>query len=245
MTVSRRADLVLVERGYYESRAQAQSAIAAGLVTVNGRPVTKASTPIADDSAIVAEREHPFVSRGGVKLSAALDHFGFQPQGRICLDVGASTGGFTDVLLKHGARHVFAVDVGHDQFHISLRDDPRITLFEGLDARKLEPAIFFEPPSLIVCDVSFISLSQILPHVVSLGAGHCFLIALVKPQFEVGRGALKKGIVKDKEAQWGAVEKSKDMVASLGWTLHGVIESPLKGGDGNIENLMAAEFSGG
>jgi 23S rRNA (cytidine1920-2'-O)/16S rRNA (cytidine1409-2'-O)-methyltransferase len=243
MTVLKRVDIVLVERGFYESRAQAKSAISAGLVQVNDREVGKASMLITEDSTIVAEREHPYVSRGGVKLSAALDHFALNPADCVCLDVGASTGGFTDVLLRRHARHVFAVDVGHDQFHQSLRNHPKVTVFEGQDARKLEFSMFSEPPSFIVCDVSFISLDYILPHVLSLVKTGSVLVALIKPQFEMGRTALKNGIVRDQKVQRAAVEKISKTVLSQGWLIHGILESPIKGGDGNIEYLLAAELS--
>ena len=182
-----RADLLLVERGFYESRARAQAAIAAGLVSADGARVPKSSASIVKTAVIEALAEHPYVSRGGMKLAAALDSFGIDPFGRFCLDVGASTGGFTDVLLQRNARHVVAVDVGHDQFHASLWGEPRVTLLEGKDARDLAPSDLGEAPSLVVIDVSFISLSLVLPCVLPLAASRACLIALVKPQFEVGR----------------------------------------------------------
>lgn len=236
-----RADLLLVERGLYESRARAQSAIAAGLVKANGALVTKPSSTLPADAAIDATPEHPYVSRGALKLEAALEHFKINPKDRVCLDIGASTGGFTDLLLKRGAKHVYAIDVGRDQLHPSLRDDPRITSRESCDARTLTRNDFANVPSLIVIDVSFISLSLILPVVLPLAADNASLVALIKPQFEVGRSALKKGIVKDDEARAESVKRIETLVASLGWQVKGVIDSPIAGGDGNLEYLIIAE----
>ncbi len=241
MSTRLRADLLLVERGFYESRARAQSAIAAGLVTANGVAILKASSAVASDAEIVAGEEHPWVSRGGVKLKAALDHFKIDASGRYCLDIGASTGGFTDVLLKHGARHVVAVDVGHAQFHASLTDDPRVTLLEGTDARRLTREDVTELPSLIVFDVSFISLALVLPNVLALADTGGLFVALIKPQFEVGRAFLKKGLVKDDHARDQAVARIEAQIVSLGWQSLGLIRSPIEGGDGNVEFLIAAE----
>jgi 23S rRNA (cytidine1920-2'-O)/16S rRNA (cytidine1409-2'-O)-methyltransferase len=241
MNHAKRADLFLVERGFYESRARAQAAIAAGLVRVNGEALTKASRLIDAAAAIEAEAEHPYVSRGGVKLAAALDHFVIDPNDRMCIDVGASTGGFTDLLLKRGARFVHAIDVGHDQFHPSLRDDPRVEVREGCDARNLSREDFKEAPSLIVMDVSFISLTLIIPKILPLAASRSFLVALIKPQFEVGRGALKKGIVRDDAARQDSVMRVTETIEHEGWTIKGIIPSPIAGGDGNIEYLVAAE----
>jgi len=239
-----RADLLLVERGFYESRARAQSAIAAGLVTADGVVVAKASSTVLSNAKIVAGAEHPWVSRGGVKLAAALDHFDIQPADRFCLDIGASTGGFTDVLLKRGARHVVAVDVGHAQFHEKLAGNRRITLLEGFDARTLTASDLAEPPSLIVFDVSFISLTLVLPPVLGLAPSGATLVALIKPQFEVGRAFLKKGLVKDDIARDEAVVRIEALIVSLGWQSFGIMPSPIEGGDGNLEFLIAAEKIG-
>lgn len=236
-----RADLLLVERGLYESRARAQAAIAAGLVKVNGTPVTKSSVTLPADATIEATPEHPYVSRGALKLEAALDRFYINPADRICLDIGASTGGFTDLLLKLGAKHVYAIDVGRDQLHHSLRNDPRITSRESCDARNLTRDDFSEAPSLIVIDVSFISLSLVLPHVLPLACDHAVLVALIKPQFEVGRSALKKGIVKDDQARDDSVKRIEALIITLGWHVRGLINSPIAGGDGNVEFLIIAE----
>jgi 23S rRNA (cytidine1920-2'-O)/16S rRNA (cytidine1409-2'-O)-methyltransferase len=237
----KRADILLVERGLFSSRARAQQAIAAGLVSANGTPVRKASEAIAPDARIVASPPHPWVSRGGVKLAAALDAFALDPAGLACLDVGASTGGFTDVLLKRGARSVLCVDVGHGQFDAGLAADPRVRLFEGLDARRLTAGIVGAPPQAIVCDVSFISQRLVLPHVLALADRSAWLVSLVKPQFEAGRENLVKGAVKDPAALRSACEAVRRCVEDLGWTSLGLVPSPLLGGDGAREFLYAAQ----
>ena len=235
-----RADLALVARGLFESRAKAQEAIAAGLVRADGKPVRKASEAIAENARIEAEAPYPWVSRGGVKCAAALDAFGFDPTGRVCLDVGASTGGFTHVLLTRGAARVHAVDVGHDQLHPSLRADPRVVSMEGRDARSLTAGDFAAPPSLIVCDASFISLALVLPQPLSLAAPQAELAALIKPQFEVGRAHVAKGVVRDAAARERACAAVSDMLTQLGWTIVGLAPSPIEGGDGNVEYLIGA-----
>ena len=189
----KRADIVLVERGFFQSRTRAQAAIAAGLVSVGGVALSKPSEEVADDAPIAAGAPHPWVSRGGVKLAAALDAFGLDPSGLGCLDVGASTGGFTDVLLTRGARRVVAVDVGHGQIDKRLAADPRVHSLEGLDARALTPEHIGQAPGAIVCDVSFISQRLVLPHVLTLAARPAWLVSLVKPQFEVGPGRDRQG----------------------------------------------------
>jgi 23S rRNA (cytidine1920-2'-O)/16S rRNA (cytidine1409-2'-O)-methyltransferase len=240
MSSRRRADLLLVERGLFESRAKAQAAIAAGLVTAGDVPVRKASEEIPIDAALHAEAAHPWVSRGGLKLEAALDHFGFDPAGHVCLDVGASTGGFTQVLLAHGARRIYAVDVGRDQLHASLRREPRVMLFEETDIRGIAPDRLPEPPDFVTIDVSFISLKLVLPAAVALVRVPARMIALIKPQFEAGRRRLKKGIVCDPQVHAAVCEDIAGFVAALGWTVAGVIPSPIAGGDGNREFLLGA-----
>ena len=235
-----RADRLLVERGLFASRAKAQAAIAAGLVIADGKPVAKASDELASDALLEAQPEHPYVSRGGVKLAAALDHFGFSPKGRVCLDVGASTGGFTEVLLARGARHVDAVDVGRGQLHPSLREHRAVTSLEATDIRTVSPALFREPPSFVTVDVSFISLTLVLPPALALTQGPAELVALIKPQFEAGREHLKKGIVRDAQAHADVCARITDLVAGLGWTVAGLIPSPIEGGDGNREFLLGA-----
>lgn len=234
-----RADRLLVEAGHFESRARAQAAIEAGLVRADGVVVRRSSDMIARGAAIVAEAPHPYVSRGGLKLAAALDAFGIDPAGRTCLDIGASTGGFTDVLLRRGAGFVHAVDVGRFQLHPSLAADPRVAAREATDARSLTP--FSEPPSLLVIDVSFISLRLVLPPLVPLLAPGAALAALIKPQFEAGREHVGRGgLVRDEAVQDAVCAAIRDLVASLGFTVRGLIPSPVEGGDGNREFLIGA-----
>jgi 23S rRNA (cytidine1920-2'-O)/16S rRNA (cytidine1409-2'-O)-methyltransferase len=240
MTRRVRADRVLVERGMFESRAQAQAAIAAGLVTADDVPVRKASDQISADAVIRAAPAHPYVSRGGIKLAHALDYFGFDPNGRVCLDVGAATGGFTEVLLARGARRVYAVDVGHGQLHPRLLALPRILAFEHIDIRKLDRMLLPELPDVLVVDASFISLKLVLPATLALARLPARLVALIKPQFEAGRAHLKKGIVRDPAVHAQVCDDIAAFVASLGWTLAGVIASPILGGDGNREFLLGA-----
>jgi 23S rRNA (cytidine1920-2'-O)/16S rRNA (cytidine1409-2'-O)-methyltransferase len=240
MTERMRVDRLLVERGLFESRTQAQAAIAAGLVVANETPVGKASLELPADAVLRAEPAHPFVSRGGVKLSAALGRFGFDPAGRICLDVGSSTGGFTDALLAHGAARVYAVDVGREQLHRKLRARPEVVVLESTDIRTLAASRLEPLPSFVVIDVSFISLKLVLPAAIALVRTPARLVALVKPQFEAGRRALKKGIVRDPQVHTAVCEDVAGFVAALGWTVAGVIPSPIVGGDGNHEFLLGA-----
>lgn len=241
MTTTRRADIALVERGFYESRARARAAIEAGLVDVAGAPVVKAAQMIAADAPVTrAEAPHPYVSRGGVKLAAALEAFGFDPAGRLCLDVGASTGGFTQVLLQRGAAQIVAVDVGRGQLHRSLAAEPRVVSREGTDARALRAEDFDAPPQAIVCDASFISLTLILPNVLGLAAPDAFLAALVKPQFESQPHEVAKGVVRDEGVRARAVARVRGCVEAAGWRVVGVAPSPIAGGDGNVEFLLGA-----
>jgi 23S rRNA (cytidine1920-2'-O)/16S rRNA (cytidine1409-2'-O)-methyltransferase len=235
-----RIDRLLVERGLFDSRAKAQAAIAAGLVTANDVTIAKASDEIAADAVLCAAPAHPYVSRGGIKLAAALDHFGYEPTGKICLDVGASTGGFTDVLLKRGARRVYAVDVGHGQLHASLRARPEVVLIESSDIRALSSGRLSERPDLIVIDVSFISLGLVLPAALALAGRPAKLIALIKPQFEAGRRQVKKGVVRDPQIHAAVCDDIAAKVAGLGWTVAGIIPSPIAGGEGNAEFLLGA-----
>ena len=235
-----RIDRLLVERGLFESRAKAQAAIEAGLITADGAVVHKASEEISTDADLRATAAHPYVSRGGVKLAAALDHFGFDPKDRVCLDVGASTGGFTDVLLQRGARRVYAVDVGRGQLHESLRARPEVVSLEATDIRTLSPARLDEPPDLVVIDASFISLKLVLPAALALVKPPAQAVALIKPQFEAGREALKKGIVRDAAVHAAVRDDIAAFVVSLGWRVAGMIPSPITGGDGNAEFLLGA-----
>ena len=240
MTARQRADRLLVERGLFDSRAKAQAAIEAGFVSADGAVVRKASEEIATDAVIDAAPAHPYVSRGGLKLAAALDQFGFDPKGRVCLDVGASTGGFTEVLLARGADRVYAVDVGRGQLHESLRARPEVVSLEETDIRTLSPASLAPKPSFVTVDVSFISLKLVLPAALALAAGPAELVALIKPQFEAGRAAVKKGVVRDEAVRKAVCNDMAAFVASLGWRVLGVIPSPIAGGDGNVEFLLGA-----
>ena len=236
-----RIDRLLVERGLFQSRAKAQAAIEAGLVTANDVKVRKASEEIPIDAQLRASAAYPYVSRGGVKLVAALDHFDFDPRGRICLDVGASTGGFTQVLLERGAKRVYAVDVGRGQLHECLRKRSEVVSLEEADIRTFTPARLRETPNLVTVDVSFISLKLVLPVALKLVAHRTQLVALIKPQFEAGRAQLKKGIVRDESVRAAVCDEISTVVASLGWHVLGVIASPIEGSDGNVEFLLGAE----
>jgi 23S rRNA (cytidine1920-2'-O)/16S rRNA (cytidine1409-2'-O)-methyltransferase len=236
----RRADVLLVERGLFESRARAQAAIAAGLVTADRQRVRKPSEEISVHAALQAEPAHPWVSRGGVKLDAALTAFGFDVGGSVGLDVGASTGGFTHVLLARGATKVYAVDVGHGQLHRSLRDHPAVVMLEGTDIRHLSRDDLREAPDVIVIDASFISLRHVLPAATALAAPKARLVALIKPQFEAGRRDIKKGIVRDEAVHAAVCADMAAFVAAQGWTVAGLVPSPIFGGDGNREFLIGA-----
>jgi 23S rRNA (cytidine1920-2'-O)/16S rRNA (cytidine1409-2'-O)-methyltransferase len=235
-----RVDLALVERGFFESRAKARAAIEAGLVRVDGQTLRKAAASITPEASIVAGAPHPFVSRGGVKLAAALDAFGFDPSGLVCLDIGASTGGFVHVLLDRGAAKVIAVDVGQHQLHPSLATDIRVESLERTNARNLSRADIPTAPCFVTCDVSFISSAHVLPSVLALAEHGARLVTLIKPQFELGPGHAKKGIVKDASLRREACARITDLVEKLGWIVAGIIESPIDGGDGNREFLLGA-----
>jgi 23S rRNA (cytidine1920-2'-O)/16S rRNA (cytidine1409-2'-O)-methyltransferase len=242
MASRQRIDRLLVERGLFESRAKAQAAIAAGLVTADEAIVAKASDEISTDAVLRAAPAHPWVSRGGIKLAAALDHFGsaFSPAGRICLDVGSSTGGFTQVLLARGARRVYAVDVGRGQLHPSLRDRPDIVSTEATDIRALAARSLAEPPDFVTVDVSFISLKLVLPAALALATTPACLLALIKPQFEAGRSDGKKGIVRDPLVHARVCDDVAACIGTLGWNVAGVVPSPIAGGDGNREFFIGA-----
>jgi 23S rRNA (cytidine1920-2'-O)/16S rRNA (cytidine1409-2'-O)-methyltransferase len=241
MKTRERADRLLVARGFYESRARAQAAIAAGLVTADGVPVRKASDTISTTAAIEATLEHPYVSRGGVKLAAALDHFHLDATGRVCLDVGASTGGFSEVLAARGAKRVYAVDVGTGQLHPRIAARSEIVSMEQTDIRTLDPARLAEPPDFAVVDVSFISLKLVLPAIAKLLCARAIIVALIKPQFETARAAIKKGIVRDPAVHATVCDDIATFFATEGWRVGGIIPSPIPGGDGNREFLIEAE----
>lgn len=241
---ARRADLFLVEHGHFESRARAQAAIRAGRVRVDGRPLARASESIDPGARIEAAPEHPYASRGGLKLAAALDAFGLDPAGRVALDVGASTGGFTDVLLARGVRHVHAVDVGRGQLHPRLAADPRVANREGTDIRGLDPAALTPRPDFASVDVSFIGLRLVLPVLPALLEPGSDLVALIKPQFEAGRARIGRGgLVRDPAIHTEVCSAVRAELERLGAAILGLIASPVTGGDGNAEFLIAARFS--
>ncbi len=239
-----RADAALLERSLAESRTRAQALIMAGLVFSGETRIDKPGQMLAADAPLeVRGRDHPWVSRGGVKLAKALDHFAIDPAGLVCLDVGASTGGFTDVLLSRGAAKVFAVDVGKGQLAWKLRGDPRVVVLEGVNARTLSRAEVPDPVDLLVCDASFIGLETILPAPMGLAAPGARLIALIKPQFEVGKGRVGKGgVVRDAALHDEVCARMAGWLAAQpGWRVIGVTESPILGPKGNKEFLIAAE----
>ena len=239
---SERADVFLVSHGFAASRAEAQAAIRSGNVEADGRRITKPAQRLNAHMNINYEPAHPYVSRGGVKLAAALDHFSLSPKGRVCLDIGASTGGFTQVLLERGAERVYALDVGHGQLHPKIAADPRVKRVEGVNARELTAAKIPEPPRALTADVSFISLKLALPPALHLASADSWAVLLIKPQFEVGpRGVGRRGIVKDDALREGAVTDVTGWVKAQGWQVLGSMESPIMGGDGNREYLLAAK----
>lgn len=240
-----RADKFLTEHGYFESRTKAQVAIAAGLVRANEKPVKKPSEKLSADMQIEAGMPYPWVSRAGLKLVHGLDVFGVDPKGRVCLDVGASTGGFTHVLQSREAARIYAVDVGRGQLHHSLHDDERIVSMEQTDARALTLEHLTPQPSLIVCDVSFISCMKALERPLALATQPADLITLVKPQFEVGKdGVGKGGIVRDEVLALSALQRVKDWIVAQEWHVVAQDVSPIKGGDGNVEYLLHARNGG-
>jgi 23S rRNA (cytidine1920-2'-O)/16S rRNA (cytidine1409-2'-O)-methyltransferase len=244
--VKKRADLLLVERGLVENRSRAAAIILSGKVFSGERRIEKAGDLLAEDAVLeLRGQDHPWVSRGGVKLARGLDHFAIEPRGRICLDVGASTGGFTDVLLSRGATKIYAVDVGRGQLAWKLRQDPRVVVLERVNARHLSEAEIPQAPSLIVCDASFIGLSTVLAAPLTLAAPVAELVALIKPQFEVGReGVAKGGIVRDAGLRERACQRVGEWLARQpGWHVLGVIESPIAGAEGNVEFLIGGRRS--
>lgn len=238
-----RADQVLVARGIFDTRARARAAIEAGRVTADGRTVAKPSEQVPEDAVITAQPAHRWVGRGALKLDHALTLWPVAVEGRTALDVGASTGGFTEVLLDRGAAKVFAVDVGFGQMHETVAADPRVVNLERTDARNLTAEVIPEPPSLIVCDASFISLAKVLPAALDLATPDADLITLVKPQFEADgpKAVGKKGLVKDPEARAAAIQGVRDWLEGVGWSVQATTESPITGGDGNVEFLLWAK----
>ena len=240
-----RADAALVERGLAESRTRAQALILAGKVFSGERRIEKPGQELREGDALeVRGQDHPWVSRGGLKLAHGLEAFGLDPAGRVCIDVGASTGGFTHVLLHHGAARVYAVDVGHGQLAWSLRNDPRVVVLERVNARYLKVEQVPEPVGAVVCDASFIGLSTVLPAALALAAPGAFAAALIKPQFEAGPGMVGKGgVVRDPAVHRAVCEKVEAWWSGLpGWTVLGITESPITGPEGNREFLIGARF---
>lgn len=238
-----RVDQLLVERGHAESRTRAQALVLAGVVFSGETKIAKPGQTIAADAPLeVRGRDHPWVSRGGIKLAHALEHFGLDPTGVTAMDIGSSTGGFTDVLLSHGAAHVFAVDSGTNQLAWKLRQDPRVTVLEQTSARILTPQHITAPCSWVVCDASFISLAKVLEVPLKLAAQECRLVALIKPQFEVGRDEVGKGgVVRDPALHQRVCDEVRDWLESSGWHVQGIVESPIKGPEGNVEFLISAQ----
>ena len=237
-----RIDHLLVTRGLFDSRARAQAAIAAGLVKADGVVVRKPAEKVSEDAVINAEPAHRWVGRGALKLDHALTLWPIAVDGRVVLDVGASTGGFTEVCLDRGAARVYAVDVGQGQMHPRVATDPRVVNLERTDARDLTSTSVPEAPQLIVCDASFIGLAKVLPAALDLAADGADLITLVKPQFEAeGPGGGKKGVVKDADAHAAALASVSDWLECVGWAVQATTESPITGGDGNVEFLLWAK----
>ena len=241
-----RADQLLVDRGLAESRARAQALILAGLVYSGERKVDKAGQTLPGEAPLaVRGRDHPWVSRGGIKLAHALDHFGWDVAGAVALDVGASTGGFTDVLLQRNAAKVFAVDVGTNQLAWKLRQDPRVVVHEQTNARYLTPDVVTEPVDLIVCDASFIALAKVLDTALGFARPGGRLVALIKPQFEAERDEIGKGgVVRDAAVHERVCEAAADWLEDRGWRVLGTTPSPITGPEGNVEFLIAAERAG-
>ncbi len=243
-----RADQLLVERGMVESRTRAQALIMAGKVVTGDRRVDKPGMLLPDDVALtLLGQDHPWVSRGGLKLAHGLARFGFPAAGRVCLDIGASTGGFTDVLLSQGAARVYAVDVGHGQLAWKLRSDPRVVVLERCNARHLTAAQIAEPAGALVCDASFIGLRTILPAPLALCGPNAWAIVLIKPQFEAGPEAVgARGVVRDPAVHAAVCARIAAWWADLpGWAVDGVSESPITGPEGNREFLLGAHRVGG
>ena len=237
-----RADQMLVDRGLAESRARAQAMILAGLVYSGDRKVEKAGQQLPSDAPLVLKgRDHPWVSRGGIKLAHAIDHFGWDVSGAVAMDVGSSTGGFTDVLLTKGAARVYAIDSGTNQLAWKLRQDPRVIVHEQTSARILTPDHIPEPIGLFVCDASFISLAKVLERPLSFAAPGARLIALIKPQFEAGRAEVGKGgVVRDPAVHVRVCNEVRNWLTDSGWNVVDIVESPIKGPEGNVEFLIAA-----
>ncbi|MBO9505137.1 TlyA family RNA methyltransferase [Qipengyuania flava] len=240
-----RLDQMLVDRGLVESRTRAQALVMAGLVFSGEQKLAKPGQQLSVDAPLdVRGRDHPWVSRGGIKLAHAIEHFALDPRGAVAMDIGSSTGGFTDVLLHGGAEHVFAVDSGTNQLAWKLRQDERVTVLEQTSARILTPDMIDRPVTWVVCDASFIGLSKVLERPLELAQQDCRLVALIKPQFEVGREEVgKKGVVSDPALHRRVCDEVRAWVEGLGFEVQGIVESPITGPEGNVEFLISAERS--
>jgi len=241
-----RVDQMLVDRGLAESRTRAQALVLAGLVFAGETKIAKPGQQLAGDAPLeVRGRDHPWVSRGGIKLAHAIEHFGLDPMGAVAMDIGSSTGGFTDVLLTKGAERVFAVDSGTNQLAWKLRQDPRVTVLEQTSARVLTPDLIDAACNWVVCDASFIGLAKVLEVPLSLAAEDCTLVALIKPQFEVGRGEVGKGgVVRDPALHARVCAEVRSWLEESGWAVRGIVESPITGPEGNVEFLAYAARGG-
>jgi len=239
----RRLDQLLADRGLAESRTRAQALVMAGLVFSGETKLAKSGQQLPEDTPLeVRGRDHPWVSRGGIKLAHALDHFALDPAGGTAMDIGSSTGGFTDVLLSRGAAHVFAVDSGTNQLAWKIRQDSRVTVLEQTSARILTPAQIDRPCGWVVCDASFISLRKVLEVPLNLAAPQCHLVALIKPQFEVGRVEVGKGgVVRDETLHSRVCDEVREWLAGIGWQVDGIVRSPITGPEGNVEFLIHAQ----
>lgn len=242
MAGKRRLDQLLADRGLAESRTRAQALVMAGLVFSGETKMAKSGQQLPEDAPLeVRGRDHPWVSRGGIKLAHALDHFALDPAGGTAMDIGSSTGGFTDVLLSKGAEHVFAVDSGTNQLAWKIRQDQRVTVLEQTSARILTPAQIDRPCGWVVCDASFISLRKVLEVPLNLAAQQCHLVALIKPQFEVGREEVGKGgVIRDEKLHARVCEEVSEWLIGIGWQVDGVVRSPITGPEGNVEFLIHA-----
>ena len=244
MLVKARLDTILVDRGFFSSRSQAAAAVLAGEVRVGGSPVNKAGAQVAPDAEITLREAQRFVSRGGLKLEHAFEEFSLDVAGKVALDAGASTGGFTDCLLQHGARKVIAVDVGYGQLDWKLRNDSRVEVLERTNIRNLTAAMLSEAPEFASFDLSFISLKKVLPAVINCLRPRFAAVALIKPQFEAGRGQVGKGgVVRDEDVRREVIADIREFIEKSGWGVSGLTESPVRGPKGNIEYLVY--FTGG
>lgn len=243
MALKKRLDIVVAERGIAETRSRAQALILAGMIEVNGQVAAKAGDPVDESAVITIKETNPYVSRGGLKLASALIVFPVSPAGKMCMDIGASTGGFTDYMLQHGALKVYAIDVGHGQLHWKLRNDPRVVVMEGVNFRYFTPDSLKDPVEFVTIDVSFISLDKILPALARCLPRGAVVIAMVKPQFEMSSAEVKRGVVRDDHLRAKAVNRIRDVAVASGFTIAGGVDSEVKGPKGNVEHFLWLIYS--